>query len=192
MRTLVITAAVLLSTPAFADEATPWRVSIESDPSTFALSGFSGWAMAKPANTHHLRIGAGGFGIDFPSFLVPHLNRTGEDGWALGVRAAMGFVGYQFGDRRGLYIGAYAGYLQARHTRSDMIGTADRDIITVLPTIGYQWFPFHTGALAHAYLEPWAGATVWFPVGGTSTLGTHAFKDPLAIPLAEVHFGYEF
>ena len=48
--------------------------------STFALSGFSGWAMAKPANTHHLRIGAGGFGIDFPSFLVPHLNRTGEDG----------------------------------------------------------------------------------------------------------------
>jgi len=170
--TLVITAAVLLSTPAFADEATPWQVSIESDPSTFALSGFSGWAMAKPANTHHLRIGAGGFGIDFPSFLVPHLNRTGEDG--------------------GLYIGAYSGYLQARHTRSDMMGTADRDIITVLPTIGYQWFPFHTGALARAYLEPWAGATVWFPVGGTSTLGTHAFKDPFAIPLAEVHFGYEF
>ena len=190
--THLVLVAMFVSSRARAEDLAPWRISVESDPSAFAFDGFSAWAMAKPAGTHHLRVGAGGLGIDFPSFLVPHLDRTGETGWGLGIRAVMGFAGYQFGDRRGFYVGAYSGYLQANHTRSDTMGTASRDIITVLPTVGYQWFPFHRGALANAYLEPWAGATVWFPVGGTSTLGGHTFKDPYLIPIGAVHLGYEF
>ena len=198
MRTLLITFSLLASSSAFAEEpAKPadistWKISIDTDPSTFAFSGFSGWVMAKPAHTRHLRIGVGGFGLEFPSFLTPHLNGTGEDGWTLDVRAVMGFGGYMFGDRGGLYIGAYSGYLQSRHSRDDMLGVATKDNITVLPTIGYQWFPFHDGALKGAYLQPWAGATVWIPVGGTTTLGTQTFKDPHVIPLAAFHLGYEF
>lgn len=188
---LACIALLALATPARAE--TPWRVSIDTDPTTFPLGGFSGWLMAKPAGTSHLRVGVGGFGIDFPSFLVPHLDRgTGEDGWGLTVRAAMGFASYQFGDRRGWYIGAYSGYLVSRHTREDTMGVADRDNITVLPAVGYQWFPFHDGALKGVYVQPWAGATIWIPVGGTSTLGGKTFKDPFVIPLAAAHVGFEF
>ena len=43
-----------------------------------------------------------------------------------------------------------------------------------------------------AYLQPWAGATSWIPVGGTATLGSHTFKDPYVIPIAAAHVGYEF
>jgi len=188
----VLFAVLAATTPAFAETPAPWRVSIDTDPTTFPLGGFSGWVMTKPEGLHHLRFGAGGVAFDFPSFLVPHLNRSGEDGWALSFRAVMGFVGYQFGDRRGLYIGTYTGYLQSRHTRDDTMGTANRDNITVLPCIGYQWFPFDSGALRGAYLQPWAGATIWFPVGGTETLGSHTFKDPYVIPIAAAHLGYEF
>jgi hypothetical protein len=201
---LVTVLVVVAATPALADEppraeptakpSAPWKLSIDSDPSTFALGGYSLWAMAKPARTHHLRVGVGAFAIDFPSFLVPYLNRSGETGWSLDVRAVMGFAGYFFGDRKGLYLGAYSGYLQSRHRRDDMPGVASRDNLTVLPTIGYQWFPFATAtsALRGAYLQPWAGATFWIPVGGTTTLGTHTFKDPYVVPIAAVHLGYEF
>jgi hypothetical protein len=146
--------------------------------------------MAKPADTQHLRVGVGAMSLAFPSFVVPHLNRTGEDGWGLSVTAAMGFAAYQFGDRKGLYIGAYSGFLQSSHTRTDTMGTANRDNVTILPTIGYQWFPFG-GRLRDLYIEPWLGATVWIPVGGTTSLGGHVFKDPFAIPLAAVHLGFE-
>ncbi|HEY4178696.1 MAG TPA: hypothetical protein VGM90_17740 [Kofleriaceae bacterium] len=187
----LLAATLAVGSIAHADDA-PWRVSIDTDPTTFPLGGFSGWAMVKPAGMQHLRVGAGGFGLDFPSFLVPTLNGNDEDGWNLGVRAVMAFAGYQFGERRGLYVGAYSGYLQSRHTRDDMPGTAVRDNITVLPTVGYQWFPVHHGALTGLYLQPWAGATIWFPVGGTTKLGTHEFKDPHVIPIAALHVGYEF
>jgi hypothetical protein len=185
-------AATATPTPTPTSDATPWRVSLDTDPSTFAFSGFSGWAMAKPAGTHHLRVGVGGFGLDFPSFLVPTLNRAGGDGWNLSVRAVMGFAGYQLGDRKGFYVGAYTGYLESRHTRGDVMGTADRHNVTVLPCAGYQWFPFASGALKGAYVQPWVGATIWIPVGGTTTLGGHTFKDPYVIPLAAAHLGYEF
>jgi hypothetical protein len=150
--------------------------------------------MAKPAAARHLRVGVGGFGLDFPSFLVPHLDRTGEDGWDLNVRAAMVFVGYFFNEERtGLYVGSYAGYLESQHTRSDTMGEANEHNLTALPTIGYQWFPFAPASQLHGfYLQPWAGATFWLPVGGTTTLGAHTFKDPHLIPIAAVHVGYEF
>jgi hypothetical protein len=197
-RLLLLATLLAYATPAAADdaavhaEAAPLRISIDSDPSTFVFGGFSGWAMAKLPGVHHVRVGAGGFGLDFPSLLVPHLNRTGEDGWGLSVRAVMGFAGYQAGDRKGFYVGAYTGYLESRHTRSDTMGTADRHNITILPCVGYQWFPFGSGALKGAYLQPWAGATIWIPVGGTTTLGGHTFKDPYVIPIAAAHVGYEF
>jgi hypothetical protein len=191
MKTLLIVVAVTLaSSVAVADDKT--RISVDTDPSTFLFSGYSFWAMAKPAHTDHLRVGVGGFGLDFPSFIVPTLNRSGEDGWDLSVRAVMGFAGYQFGNRRGFYVGAYSGYLESRHRRDDTMGVADRHNITLLPTAGYQWFPFSTGALKGAYLQPWIGATIWIPVGGTTKLGTHEFKDPHVIPLAAFHIGYEF
>jgi hypothetical protein len=185
-------AAINDAAPAAANDAAPWRVSLDTDPTTFLFDGFSGWAMAKPPGLHHLRVGLGGFGLAFPSFLVLRLNRSGEDGWALRVRAVMGFVGYQAGDRKGFYLGAYAGYLESRHTRSDVMGTADRHNVTVLPCVGYQWFPFSAGVLQGAYLQPWAGATIWIPVGGTAALGAHTFKDPYVIPIAAAHVGYEF
>ena len=193
LRLLIALVSITTATPALAlaDDA-PWRVSVDTDPSTFAFSGFSGWAMAKPAGTQHVRVGVGGFGLEFPSFLVPHLNRSSEDGWALEVRAVMGFAGYMFGDRKGFYVGAYAGYLNSRHRRDDMPGVADQHNVTILPTAGYQWFPFSRGALRGAYVQPWVGATIWIPAGGTSTLGTHTFKDPHVIPLAALHLGYEF
>ncbi len=168
----------------------PWRVSLDTDPTTFPLHGFSAWVMVKPAGLRHLRFGAGGFGLEFPSFLVPVLDRTGEHGWGLEVRAAMGFASYQFGDRRGLYVGAYAGWLQSLHTRDDMPGTATQDNIDLLACIGYQWFPFH-GSLAGLYVQPWVGVITWAKIGGSSTVGTHEFKDPYAIPLAAVHVGFE-
>ena len=189
-RTVVSLAVLVAATPAHAESS--WRVSIDTDPTTFAFSGFSGWLMAKPAGLDHLRFGVGGFGLEFPSFLTPHLNRTGEDGWTLDVRAVMGFAGYQLGNRRGLYLGAYSGYLESRHTRSDTPGSADRHNVTILPTIGYQWFPFDAGALRAVYVQPWAGATIWIPVGGTTTLGMHTFKDPYVIPLVAAHLGVEF
>ena len=195
MKAMLLFAVLALAiTPslAAAEPIAPWRVSIDTDPTTYPLGGFSAWVMAKPAGTHHVRFGAGGFGLDFPSFLVPHLNRTGEDGWSLGVRAVMAFAGYQIGDRRGLYIGTYAGYLQSRHQRAGEMTTADRDNLTVLPCIGYQWFPFATGSLRGAYVQPWLGATIWFPTGGSATVGTHTFKDPYVIPIAAAHLGYEF
>ena len=191
-RSLLVLAVAVLTTTAARAEPTPWRISVDTDPTTFAFHGYSVWVMAKPAGTRHVRAGVGGFGLDFPSFLVPLLGRgDDDDGWDLSVRAAMGFASYQLGDRKGLYIGAYAGYLQSRHTRDDAMGIADRHNVTVLPTIGYQWFPFRSGALRGAYVQPWAGATIWIPVGGTTTLAGHTFKDPYVIPLVAAHVGYE-
>jgi hypothetical protein len=189
MQKLAIAIVLSLSAPALADEA-PWRVSLDTDPTTFPLHGFSGWLMAKPAGLHHLRFGVGGFGLQFPSFLVPVLDRTGEHDWGFSVRGAMGFASYQFGDRRGWYVGAYAGYLQTLHTRDDMPGTATQDNLDLLACVGYQWFPFH-GSLAGVYVQPWAGVISWAKIGGSSTLGTHEFKDPYAIPIAAVHVGFE-
>ena len=190
IRPMLLLAAIATSAHA---ESAPWRFSLDSDPTTFAVHGYSAWLMAKPASLHHARFGVGVFGIQFPSFVTPYLDRSDDDdGWTLKARAVMGFAGYQLGDRKGLYIGAYSGYLQSRHTRDDVMGTADRDNVTVLPTIGYQWFPFHAGALRGAYVQPWAGATIWIPVGGTSTLGGREFKDPYVIPLVAAHVGYEW
>lgn len=163
------------------------RLSIDTDPTTYPLGGFSGWVMVKP--TAHLRFGAGGFGLDFPSFLVPALDRGGDngDGWHFGVRGAMGFAGYQLADRRGWYVGLYTGVLQTRYARDAMSATALH--VTALPCIGYQWFPFHDGALRGAYLQPWAGAITWF--GGSKQLGGHTFEDPYLVPIAAVHVGFE-
>jgi hypothetical protein len=62
---LTIATILLGAVPAHADGTEqPWRLSLDSDPSTFLFSGFSGWAMAKPAGTTHLRGGIGGFGLD--------------------------------------------------------------------------------------------------------------------------------
>jgi hypothetical protein len=184
---VALTAHVFAGPPA---ETPAWRVSLDTDPTTYPLHGFSAWLMAKPAGTRHLRFGAGGFGLRFPSFLVPVLDRTGEDGWGLEVRAAMGFASYQLGDRRGLYVGAYAGYLQSLHTRDDMPGNATQDNVDLLACVGYQWFPFR-GSWAGVYVQPWAGVIAWAKVGGSATLGTHTFQDPYAIPIAAVHLGYE-
>ena len=169
-----------------------WRVGVDLDPSMFALHGGDGWIMLRPPSSR-FRFGAGGFTLAVPGALSTLLD-GGTDGWDMRLTGLMGHGSVTLlpATRGGLYTGAYVGALETTYGREEVPGVqASLWHVTVMPMVGEQWFPFHGKGSEGLYLQPWLGLSVWIPVSGDSTVGTHVFNEPPAIPFPAFHLGYE-
>ena len=180
------------------------HIGVDSDPSMFALGGYSAWLTGRVPLGNGLRLGGGLFALDVPAPVSTLLN-GGIDGFHMRLNGYMAHASYFLtrDGRGGLYSGAYVGALETQYRRAE----APKDVAsvwhaTVMPMIGYQWFPlendeFHVGdfplrsVLAGFYVEPWLGASIWFPVAGEPVVAGKRFHEPPGVPFPAVHIGWE-
>ena len=164
---------------------TPWRVVAEIDPLNYVLrSGWSATAFVRPGPLPHWRFGASMYAGDLPGFAI-------EDGWEARIEPGFALHVHYFLSReaRGWFFGGLVSLNRWRYTLVDARRSIDVDETSVMPAIGYQWFPFGRGLV----IKPWLG--VGIPVYATRepSIGdeTHDRAIPVA-PFVTVHLGYEF
>jgi len=159
------------------------RLSVETDPSLFALDGY-GFSVGASAEPHwHIQVTQ--FASNLYKFATPA-------GWDARMRHGTFFWTryYVRPDNEGWFLGAALAAIDWRYTRSDTPGrAAEQDQFAVMPFAGYRWFPTTTGF----YVLPWAGVALPFNKVGDATVGTMTYESKFPVfPLAAVHLGWEF
>lgn len=167
------------------------KFSLETDPSTFLLSGYSLHARIQPANCERWLIGAGTYGLRLPSMLVNINPDNRDEGWNTKIRNAVAMYGeYYFrGANQKWFIGEQAG-VQNYHLANDYEGgNASRFSTMLLMTYaGYSWHPFHSSL----YVKPWAGLGYTRKISGSTVVGSQVYDVAPLFPFVTFHIGYEF
>ena len=166
------------------------RIGIETDPATFAFSGYALHARITPSGLPHWRIGAGIYAMDLPRFIID-LNASNQNqGWKVRITGGYGLFAEYFPDatRRGWLFGAQTS-LQDFDLKKDTESGAKASYrnILLMPYGGYRWV-FARGF----YLQPGLGLGYTQKIGGDNTLsGQHYDISPL-MAFATIHTGFEF
>jgi hypothetical protein len=160
MRTLLL--AIVLTIP-LATSTAGADVLVETDPSTFVLSGWSAHVRIGPAETPRWTFGAGAYALDLPSPIVDLASENRGRDWDARIRFAYGaFVDRYFGPgRRGAFVGLQLAlhHLGAERPGEPMVHFVDA---LAMPRVGYTWFPFANGF----YLLGWFGVGATTPIAG--------------------------
>jgi hypothetical protein len=166
-------------------EPARWRFVLEIDPINYAVrGGWSATAFVRPGPLPHWRFGASIYAGDLPSFAM-------EEGWAARIEPGMAVHAQYFlsRDAKGFFLGALASLNRWDYTFEGMSGSARVDEVSVMPAIGYQWFPFGDGLV----IKPWLGVGIPLYARGEATLGTETHDRAIPVaPFATLHLGYQF
>lgn len=184
---ILISAAATIHTQA----QSQGRFSVETDPSTFLLSGYSIHLRLQPPNCEQWLIGAGSYGIKLPKAFVD-LNQDNRDkGWNAKIKNAYSlFAEYYFHRaNQKWFIGEQVG-IHNYHVTNDFETGASNDFSTMLlmTYVGYSWHPFK-GSL---YVKPWAGLGYTERISGSTSIGSRKYDIAPLFPFATFHIGYEF
>ncbi len=161
---------------------------LETDPATFAFSGFAAHARLSPERSHW-SVGLGAYALDFPDLLVNANPNNADEDWEVRLSLGAGaFVDYYLhAEPRGWFFGAQLAIQRFHYERAGVPGEADGSNLLLMPRTGYTWFPFDRGL----YLMPWFGLGVTAPIGGSSSVGGEKYDVFPVIPYGALHVGWQ-
>jgi hypothetical protein len=185
------TAPAEAAAPARPPEPAPrWRPIAESDPLTFALSGWSLLLGVKPGPAPRWAFKVAAFSARLPEALA-QLNPENA-GFSVEIPLSYGLVAQRyFGEKRGgLFAGSLVAIQNTRYTLDDAPGEEAKVVGLVLGAQGgYQWFPARRLGL---YFLPWLGLARAIDLKGEPVVGGVRYQEAALTPNVAVHVGYEF
>jgi hypothetical protein len=162
-------------------------VLVETDPATFAFSGYAAHVRVAPGGSGWT-LGAGVYGQSIPSF-VTELgagNRGGD--WTLDLRNGYGlFVDRHFaGTPRGPFVGAQLALQRWELGREATSEIHEYGTLLVMGRFGTLWHPFESGF----YIEPWVGVGPSVKIYGSTTIGDRHYTPLPVLAFGAVHVGW--
>lgn len=164
--------------------AADWRVVVEIDPTNYILRG--GWSatlFVRPGPLQHWRFGASVYASDLPSFAV-------EDRWKARIEPGFAVHAHYFPspEAKGFFFGGLVSLNRWDYT-FDAMDSVRVDELSIMPAIGYQWFPFASGLV----VKPWLGVGIPLYANREPTIGTETHDRAIPVaPFVTIHLGYQF
>jgi hypothetical protein len=181
----------LLNMTAYAQEKTT-TFSIEIDPSTYLLKGYSFHVRIKPSSCERWMIGVGTYGLDLPDMLVNLNPDNRNEGWNARIRSAYSLYGeYYFKQaNQRWFIGEQIGIqnFRVKNDQESNAGSADFSNMLLMTYFGYSWHPGAGGF----YIKPWAGLGYTNQLSGSTTVGNLHYDVAPIFPFVTFHIGYNF
>lgn len=195
---LLLLCSVLTCSQTFAQDYIPIfsrdyssRLSVETDPTTFLLNGYSLHVRYQPMFTDRFLVGLGTYAMDLPE-LILNLNRENRDeGWDVRIRSAYFVMGEFYVKRanHGWFIGEQIGFQSFKVTNNaEVRGSASFNNLLFLTYAGYSWHPYK----GSFFVKPFVGVGLSEMVDGTSEVGGISYDAGPLFPLLTVHLGYTF
>jgi hypothetical protein len=167
------------------------KISIETDPATFAFEGYAAHVRVNPKGMEKWRLGVGLYSLKFPDELVSLNPENKDKGWNVELSQGLGiFSEYYFGDSaKGGYVGLQVALQEYSIENDNSIGQdTSYNNILIIPSFGYRWFPTD-----HAfYVTPWIGVGYTSKVSGENKIDDQSFDIAPILTFAAVHIGYDF
>ncbi len=167
------------------------RLSIELDPTTFLLSGYSFHLRYQPMFSERLIIGGGTYGLDLPELFANLNNENRDKGWQARIRSAYAIYGEMYLTKANLgwFVGEQIGFQNFSVSNDREVSGATRFSNMLFMTyVGYSWHPYK----GSFYIKPWAGLGITGKVDGISKIGDMKYDISPLFPFMSVHIGYSF
>ncbi len=165
------------------------QFSLEIDPITFALDGYSFHLRYSPKSCDHLLLGLGVYAMDMPEQLVDFNSKNKGKGWDVRLDQGFGlFAEHHFKQVHDeWFVGVQLG-LQDYSIEIDGInGSSEYTNLLTMSYIGYTW-KWENGL----YLKPWAGFGYTDKISGSNEIEDKEYDlAPIAM-FATLHIGYSF
>ncbi len=166
------------------------QLSLEVDPATFGLNGYSIHLRIQPKNCSHLLAGIGTYALDLPSLFVDFNNNNKDKGWNVRINQGYSFfLEHHFTEvHTQWFIGAQLGIQEFNIERNENIGQEQFSNALAMSYIGYT---LNLGESSF-YLKPWAGIGYTTKLTGANKLnGSEYDISPFSFFLT-FHAGYTF
>jgi hypothetical protein len=183
---------VIAVVPAHAEEATPIAerarpsVLVETDPATFAFSGYAAHVRFSPHGG--LTFGAGVYAMNMPK-PIAELG-SGNEGFRLSLRNGIGlFVDHHFARRpHGWFVGLQLALQRWRVGRDETDTTTDYTTALAMVRFGTLLHPFDNGF----YVLPWIGVGASPRISGSTTVDDRRYSPLPVLAFGAVHVGWAF
>lgn len=164
--------------------------SIETDPATFLLDGYSLHFRFTPSSAEHWVFGAGIYAMEFPGFLRNIVLTNADSDLDLKLTHGYGLFSeyYLRADRQGWFVGGQVAVTQFELHNPSLGSDAHYTTLLIMPRIGYRWYPFQN----RFYLLPWLGAGYTPRLSGETSVGSKRYHLSNFLPLFALHLGYDF
>jgi hypothetical protein len=167
------------------------RLSLEIDPATFILRGYSFHVRYQPMFSERFLIGVGTYAFDMPQALVNMNGMNKDEGWKVKVRNAYSLYGELFFTKanHGWFIGEQVGFQRFRVSNNkEATGLAKFNCLVLMTYLGYSWHPYK----GSFYIKPWLGLGYTSRVDGTNTVGSMRYDVAPLTAFFTFHIGYSF
>lgn len=181
---------LLLFAPIGAAAAEP-RFSLETDPATFLLDGYSlHFRFTLPDIAPNWVFGAGIYRMELPDPLRKTVITNADRDLEITLTQGYGlFVEYYLRpDRQGWFLGGQVGITRFELHNPSLGPDADYTTLLIMPRIGYRWLPFQNGF----YILPWAGIGYTPLLSGETAIGERTYHRSGILPFFTLHLGYQF
>lgn len=188
-----ILAALIFAEPAWAES--PYKISVETDPATFAFNGYAAHVRIQSNESEALKpwtLGLGVYSMKFPSIMRDLAINQSTGSATLKLQSAYGvFIDRHFSPEtgEGLFVGAHLAYHQ--YDLTDSV-TPNRPTTynawLFMPRIGYEMKIGKSGL----YVLPWLGIGYLSPNSNTAILGNNSYSINHWLPFGTLHVGYTF
>ena len=167
------------------------RFSLEIDPATYLLDGYSlHFRFTLPDPAPNWVFGAGIYRMELPDPLRKMVITNADRDLEITLTQGYGlFAEYSLRpDRQGWFVGGQLGITRFELHNPSLGPDADYTTLLIMPRIGYRWVPFQNGF----YLLPWAGIGYTPLLSGETAIGERSYHRSGILPLFTLHLGYQF
>lgn len=167
------------------------RLSLEIDPVTFLLKGYSLHARYQPMFSERLLIGVGTYALDLPDAIVDFNKDNRDKGWEARIRNAYFLYGefYPGKANHGWFIGEQIGFQSYKvSNETEVSGTTSFNTILLMTYAGYSWHPYK----GSFYIKPWIGLGFTEKIDGINQVGGLKYEVGPWFPFFTFHAGYTF
>jgi len=166
--------------------------SIETDPSTFAFSGYAIHLRINPEFSSAWVFGAGTYALDYPDLLVDMNSDNKNKDWKIRISSAYSFFTEYYFDKANSkwFAGLQVGVQNFKISNSQYNSLeSNYSNLIIMPSIGYTWNPFSEVPI---YIKPWAGLGYTAKISGENSIERLTYQIAPLVPFMTVHIGYTF
>ena len=178
-----------LSLPA-TSEPSPGKLSLEVDPATYLLGGYSIHMRLYPDTLPMWRLGAGVYSMDMPDAFIDMNSDNRDENWDVEINRGVGLFAERYFDksRTGWFVGVQTG-TQKYELENALLTTGRTDYTSALlmPYGGYL-----QELTPNIYIQYWAGIGYNKKIDGSTTLAGEGYDIAPFIGFATLHLGYKF
>lgn len=163
--------------------------SIETDPATFLLDGYSFHVRMKPKNSEHFVIGLGTYALDIPDVMISMNKKNKDKGWNVRIQSAYALFGeYYLKDANSKwFVGLQAGIQNFKNSNGNIPNQEMKySNFILMPSLGYNWLPFKFPL----YIKPWMGIGYTSKISGNNSIENLEYDISPISPFITVHVGY--